>query len=91
MVIPVVLLLQFISGVYIAFSALPEWLQNVAAVFPLKWIAQGMRAAILPDSFNVSEPGGEWNLGLVAIMLAIWLIAGFILSRATFRWIRQSG
>lgn len=90
-VIPVVLLLQFISGVYIAFSALPEWLQNVAAVFPLKWIAQGMRAAILPDSFKVAEPGGEWNLGLVAIMLAIWLIAGFILSRATFRWIRQSG
>lgn len=90
-VIPVVLLLQFISGVYIAFSALPEWLQNVAAVFPLKWIAQGMRAAILPDSFKAAEPGGEWALGLVAIMLAVWLIAGLILSRATFRWIRHNG
>nr|WP_201468732.1 ABC transporter permease [Microbacterium hydrocarbonoxydans] len=90
-VIPVVLLLQFISGVYIAFSALPEWLQNVAAVFPLKWIAQGMRAAILPDSFKVAEPGGEWALGLVAIMLTVWLVAGLLLSRATFRWIRHSG
>ncbi|MFJ2543472.1 ABC transporter permease [Microbacterium sp. NPDC087589] len=90
-VIPVVLLLQFVSGVYIAFSALPEWLQNVAGIFPLKWIAQGMRAAILPDSFKAAEPGGEWALGLVAIMLAVWLLAGFILSRATFRWIRQSG
>src|SRR5690606_1544919 len=29
-VIPVVLLLQFISGVYLAFFMLPEWLQNVA-------------------------------------------------------------
>ena len=50
-----------------------------------------MRAAILPDSFKAAEPGGEWALGLVAIMLAIWLIVGLILSRATFRWIRQSG
>lgn len=90
-VIPVVLLLQFISGVYIAFSSLPEWLQNVAAAFPLKWIAQGMRAAILPDSFAQAEPGGEWNLGLVAIALAAWLLMGVLLSRATFRWIRRNG
>ncbi|OAN43250.1 ABC transporter permease [Microbacterium sp. H83] len=90
-VIPVVLLLQFISGVYIAFSSLPEWLQNVAGVFPLKWIAQGMRAALLPDSFAAAEPGGDWQLGLVAIMLAVWLVVGVVLSRATFRWIRRNG
>lgn len=89
-VIPVVLLLQFISGVYIAFTALPEWLQNVAAVFPLKWMAQGMRAAILPESFSAAEPSGSWELGLVAIALTAWLVAGFILSRATFRWIRRN-
>ncbi|AXL11176.1 ABC transporter permease [Microbacterium foliorum] len=90
-VIPVVLLLQFISGVYIAFTTLPEWLQNVASVFPLKWIAQGMRAAILPESFGAAEPNGSWELGLVAIALALWLVAGVILSRATFRWIRRNG
>lgn len=90
-VIPVVLLLQFISGVYIAFTTLPEWLQNVAAVFPLKWIAQGMRAAILPDSFQSAEPGGTWDLGLIAIMLTAWLVVGIVLSRATFRWIRRNG
>ncbi len=90
-VIPVVLLLQFISGVYIAFSTLPEWLQNVAGVFPLKWIAQGMRAALLPDSFKSAEPGGEWQLGLIILMLAVWLVVGIVLSRATFRWIRRNG
>ncbi|MFJ4173075.1 ABC transporter permease [Microbacterium sp. NPDC089696] len=90
-VIPVVLLLQFVSGVYIAFSTLPEWLQNVSAVFPLKWIAQGMRAALLPDSFRAAEQGGEWQLGLVAIALAVWLLIGAVLSRATFRWIRRDG
>ena len=90
-VIPVVLLLQFISGVYIAFTTLPEWLQNVASVFPLKWIAQGMRAAILPESFGAAEPNGSWELGLVAIALALWLVVGVVLSRATFRWIRRNG
>lgn len=90
-VIPVVLLLQFISGVYIAFSSLPEWLQNVAGVFPLKWIAQGMRASLLPESFAAAEPGGEWQLGLVAVMLALWLVVGVVMSRVTFRWIRRNG
>lgn len=90
-VIPVVLLLQFVSGVYIAFSSLPEWLQNVAAIFPLKWIAQGMRSAVLPDSFKAVESGGEWQLGLIAVMLAVWLVVGVVLSRATFRWIRRNG
>jgi len=90
-VIPVVLLLQFISGVYIAFSALPEWLQNVASVFPLKWIAQGMRASLLPDSFKAAEASGEWELGLTALVLAIWLVVGLLLSRLTFRWIRRDG
>lgn len=90
-VIPVALLLQFISGVYIAFSSLPEWLQNVAGVFPLKWIAQGMRGALLPDSFKAVEAGGEWQTGLVAIMLAVWLVVGIVLSRATFRWVRRRG
>ncbi|MDW4677741.1 ABC transporter permease, partial [Escherichia coli] len=33
-IVPIVLVLQFISGVYLSFSDLPEWLQNVASVFP---------------------------------------------------------
>src|SRR5207237_10856340 len=35
-IIRIVLILQFISGVYIPFGALPEWLQNIASIFPLK-------------------------------------------------------
>ncbi|WP_341976125.1 ABC transporter permease [Microbacterium sp. LTA6] len=90
-VIPIVLLLQFISGVYIAFTMLPEWLQNVAGVFPLKWIAQGMRASLLPDSFKAGEAGGQWDLGMIVIMLGVWLVIGLLLSRFTFRWIRRDG
>ncbi|MFC5789286.1 ABC transporter permease [Agromyces tardus] len=88
-VIPIVLVLQFISGVYIQFSQLPEWMQNIASVFPLKWMAQGMRAAFLPDDFKVMEQNQEWDLGWVAVALLAWLVIGLVVSRLTFRWNRR--
>ena len=90
-IIPIVLVLQFISGVYIAFSNLPGWLQNIASVFPLKWLAQGMRSVFLPSTFETVEAGGSWNLPGVAIAAAIWLVVGLIAARLTFRWIRKDG
>jgi len=89
-VLPIVILLQFISGVYLQFSMLPEWLQHVASLFPLKWLAQGMRSVFLPESFATIEAGGTWDIGLVAINLTIWLIIGLCLSLVTFRWQRRA-
>ena len=88
-IIPITLILQFISGVYLQFSLLPAWLQNFASLFPLKWLAQGMRSVFLPDSFKVLEQGHEWNLTGVLIATAIWLVVGLVLCRVTFRWIRK--
>ncbi len=88
-IIPITLILQFISGVYINFSQLPSWLQNFASIFPLKWLAQGMRSAFLPDSFKALEMGGTWNLAGVATVTAIWLVVGLVACRLTFRWIRK--
>ena len=89
-VIPIGLVLQFISGVYLMFWQLPEWLQNVASLFPLKWMAQGMRAVFLPEEYAALEPAGEWNLVGVAAALGIWLVVGLIMSLITFRWIRRN-
>ena len=86
MITPIAIVLQFISGVYIAFDILPEWLQHVASVFPLRWTAAGMRAVFLPESFEAAEPGGTWALPLVAIVCLIWLVAGLIVCAITFRW-----
>jgi ABC-2 type transport system permease protein len=88
-VIPILLVLQFISGVYLQFYALPEWMQNLASVFPLKWMAQGMRAVFLPEDFAVLEQNETWDLGMVAVVLLAWLVVGLVLSRLTFRWIRR--
>jgi len=88
-IIPITLILQFISGVYLQFSLLPLWLQNFASVFPLKWLAQGMRSVFLPDAYKVVEQGHQWNLTGVLIATAIWLVVGLVLCRVTFRWIRK--
>ncbi|WP_433200465.1 ABC transporter permease [Dactylosporangium sp. CS-047395] len=85
-VTPVALVLQFISGVFFVFTSLPAWMQQIAAVFPLKWMAQGMRSVFLPDSFAAHEPAGSWELGRVAIMLGAWVIVGLGLCLVTFRW-----
>ena len=90
-ILPVVLVLQFISGVYLQFYLLPDWMQNIASVFPLKWMAQGMRSVFLPDSFAKLEVHDSWELGSIALVLLGWLVVGLVLSRITFRWIRKDG
>ena len=85
-VTPVALILQFISGVFFVFTELPVWMQQVASVFPLKWMCQGMRAVFLPESFAAQEAAGSWELGRVALVLAAWCLLGLVLCVTTFRW-----
>ncbi|UOW01331.1 ABC transporter permease [Agrococcus sp. SCSIO52902] len=89
-VIPLALLLQFISGIYLAFPALPEWLQTIANLFPLAWVGHGMRYALLPDIGRYMEVGEAWNLPMVALVLGIWAVVGTVVAAVTFRWIRRS-
>ncbi|GAA0929917.1 ABC transporter permease [Virgisporangium aurantiacum] len=86
MVTPVALGLQFISGVFSLFTNLPPWMQQLAALFPLKWMTQGMRAVFLPPSFAAHEPAGSSELGLVALVLVLWCVGALVVSRLTFRW-----
>jgi len=83
---PVVIILQFFSGVFFVFTQLPGWMQQVAAIFPLKWLTQGMRSVFLPDSFATQEVAQSWESGRTAIILLVWLIAGLFLAVKTFRW-----
>jgi ABC-2 type transport system permease protein len=86
---PVVIVLQFISGVFFVYSELPPWMQQVAQVFPLKWLAQGMRSVFLPESFASQEVGGSWELPATALVLAAWTVVGLLLALRTFRWLRR--
>ena len=86
---PVVIVLQFISGVFFVYTDLPSWMQTIGAVFPLKWLAQGMRSVFLPQSFAAQEASGSWQLGLAAVILAAWTVVGLLACLRTFRWFRH--
>jgi ABC-2 type transport system permease protein len=86
---PIVIILQFFSGVFFVFTSLPVWMQQFAALFPLKWLTQGMRSVFLPADFATQEVAGDWELGKTALILIIWLILGLLISIKTFKWSRQ--
>ena len=83
---PVVIILQFFSGVFFVFTQLPGWMQQVAAIFPLKWLTQGMRSVFLPDTFAAQEVAKSWEGGRTAIILFVWLVVGLFFAVKTFRW-----
>ncbi|MGA4539993.1 ABC transporter permease [Uniformispora flossi] len=87
---PIVLLpimvLQFISGVFVVFAELPKGMQTVSALFPLKWMCQGMRSVFLPDAYATMEPAGTWEHGRIALVLTAWVIIGFVVCTKWFRW-----
>jgi len=86
---PVVIVLQFVSGVFFVFTGMPGWMQALGSAFPLKWLAQGMRSVFLPDSFASQEAAGSWQLPLVAGVLVLWTVVGLVLCLRTFRWMRR--
>jgi ABC-2 type transport system permease protein len=86
---PIVIILQFFSGVFFVFTSLPVWMQQFAALFPLKWLTQGMRSVFLPEDFAMQEVAGDWELGKTALILIIWLVIGLFVSIKTFKWSRQ--
>lgn len=84
---PIVLVLQFISGVFFVYSQLPAWMQNLASVFPLKWLVQGMQSVFLPANFASQTTGADsWQLPQVALVLSLWTIGGLAMALLTFRW-----
>ncbi|MFI1396770.1 ABC transporter permease [Streptomyces sp. NPDC020681] len=80
------LVLQFISGVFIAIDTIPDWMLNIGALFPLKWMCQGLRGVFLPESAAVLEQAGSWEYGRIALVLGAWCIGGLVLCLLTFRW-----
>jgi ABC-2 type transport system permease protein len=82
----IALVLQFFSGVFFVYSRLPPWMRDVAAVFPLKWLTQGMRSAFLPDAAKRAEVSGSWQHGWTALVLTVWIVVGVVVCARSFRW-----
>ncbi|KOX28818.1 ABC transporter [Saccharothrix sp. NRRL B-16348] len=82
-----------ISGVFYPVTALPEWVQWVAQVFPVYWLGLGMRSALLPDAAVAVEIGESWrHLETVGVLTA-WAVLGLVLAPVVLRRMarRESG
>ena len=76
----VLLPLYLISGVFIPSPTLPAWLGDVARVFPVEHLADGVRHAFDPTAGGAAIP---WNDLLV---LAVWAIVGLRVAVSRFSW-----
>jgi ABC-2 type transport system permease protein len=80
-VLATVLPLSFISGVFIAASALPSWLADIGKVFPVQPLAAALLAA-----YNPHTAGSGLRWGDLAV-LAAWGAAGLVFASLRFRWL----
>jgi ABC-2 type transport system permease protein len=77
----VMLPLYFISGVFIPNVDLPTWLRDVAHLFPVQHLADGMHSAFDPATQGV---GIVWSdLGV----LALWAAVGLVVAMRRFTWV----
>jgi ABC-2 type transport system permease protein len=80
MVQAIMLPLYFISGVFIPNVNLPAWLQDIARVFPVQHLADGLHHAFDPATHGT---GIVWtDLGV----LALWAAGGLAVALARFSW-----
>ncbi len=80
-----VLGLTAISGIFYPITALPDWVQTLAQIFPLYWLGLGMRSAVLPDSAALLEIDGSWRLAETATVLGVWAVVGLVVAPLVLR------
>jgi ABC-2 type transport system permease protein len=69
-----------ISGIFYPITALPDWLQWIAQVFPVYWLGLGMRSALLPDSMVTVELHESWRHLETFGVLSAWAVVGILLA-----------
>lgn len=74
-----------ISGVFYPIQAMPEWAQVIAQIFPIYWLALGMRGALLPDAAAAAELGESWRVLETFGVLGAWAVIGFLLAPPILR------
>lgn len=92
MSLPVMALIA-ISGVFYPITALPQWVQWVAQVFPIYWLGLGMRSALLPDAAAAVEIDASWRTAETVAVLGAWAVLGLVLAPLVLRRMarRESG
>jgi ABC-2 type transport system permease protein len=80
----VVVMLAFISGVFISVDQLPNWLEAVGKVFPLYHLAEGLQTSLVSGAGSTALMGGN------VTSLVLWGLAGIVIATRRFRWEPQA-
>ena len=73
-------MLSFISGIFIPIDQLPSWLQEIGRIFPLYHLTQGLQ-------LTVAGVGGGLGLnGSDVASLVLWGVAGVVIASRRFKW-----
>lgn len=88
-----VLIMGWISGIFVPVTQLAGWMQGLAQVFPMFWLGHVMRWAFLPDDARALELGGEWRILEALGVLGVWTVLGLVLAPRVLRRMarRESG
>jgi ABC-2 type transport system permease protein len=77
----VMLPLYFISGVFVSVTVLPNWLVDVAGVFPVRHLAAALLVAYNPHT------SGSGFAATDLLVVAAWGVGGLLVALRTFRWL----
>jgi len=72
--------LYFISGVFVAVTALPHWLVNIADLFPVRHLAAALLAAYNPHTSGSGFSGAD------LLIVAAWGAGGLLVALRRFSW-----
>jgi ABC-2 type transport system permease protein len=78
-----VLPLYFISGVFVAATALPHWLVDIADVFPVRHLAAALLTAYNPHTTGAGFAATD------LLIVAAWGIGGLLIALLKFSWVPQ--
>jgi ABC-2 type transport system permease protein len=76
----IVLPLEFISGIFVPAEQIPDWMNTVAGIFPVKPLFDSLLAAFDPAATGIGVAWGD------LAVVAAWGVAGAVLALRTFRW-----
>jgi ABC-2 type transport system permease protein len=75
-----VVMLSFVSGIFIQIDTLPNWMAEIGRLFPLYHLAAGLQTTVSQDPTGIGLSGRD------VLVLALWGLAAIRIATRSFKW-----